>query len=110
MSYNSSNRTEPQPAQAVQYYRASSIVLTEDGYNNSATFSNDTNAPNTPLPSSTNSTLLDCLNQTIGAAAPLIASDTDGDGASTSGSLQSSHISFGGIGLLWMLLWMFKVF
>lgn len=97
MPYNSSSPTQPRPEQAVQYYRASSIVLTEVGYNNSATFSNDSNAPNTPLPASTNSTLLDCLNQTIGAAAPLI------DGAST--SWQSSHVTLGGVGLLWMFLW-----
>jgi len=56
----------------VQYYRASSVVLTLDGYNNTAALSNDTNATNTPLPASVNTTFLDCLNQTIGAAVPLI--------------------------------------
>ncbi|KAG2142375.1 hypothetical protein DEU56DRAFT_733692 [Suillus clintonianus] len=78
--YNSSAPGGPQPEQAIQYYRSSSVVLTLDGYNNSATFSSNIN-PNTtdtPLPSSgVDMTLLNCLNYTIGQAAPLI------DGASS---------------------------
>lgn len=93
--YDSTQPGEPQPEQAVQYYRASSIVLTEDGYNNSATFINDTNAPNSPLPNFTDATLLDCLNQTIGAAAPLI------DGASS--LLDHSKLGLGGASFLWVL-------
>ncbi|KAF7764084.1 hypothetical protein Agabi119p4_8621 [Agaricus bisporus var. burnettii] len=62
----------PGPGQTVQYYRASSIALSLDSYNNTAAFSNDTNAQNSPLPSNIDSTLLGCLNDTIGQNAPLV--------------------------------------
>ncbi|KAI0319651.1 hypothetical protein OF83DRAFT_1034769, partial [Amylostereum chailletii] len=62
---------DPQPEQAIQYYRASSVVLTLDGYNNSAVYSPDVNASATALPTGVDSTLLDCLNTTIGQAVPL---------------------------------------
>ncbi|KAG1725063.1 uncharacterized protein EDB91DRAFT_1169378 [Suillus paluster] len=75
--YNSSAAGGPQPEQAIQYYRSSSIVLTLDGYNNSATFNSNPNTADSPLPSGVDMTLLDCLNYTIGQAAPLI------DGASS---------------------------
>ncbi|KAH0826755.1 hypothetical protein J3R83DRAFT_5165 [Lanmaoa asiatica] len=47
--YNASMPGAPQPEQAIQYYRASSIVLTLDGYNNSATLGSDPNATDSPL-------------------------------------------------------------
>lgn len=71
----------PRQEQAIQYYRASSVVLTLDGYNNTAVFasngtdSNVTSSWNpTPLPSlgDMDQTLLGCLNGTIGAAVPLV--------------------------------------
>ncbi|KAF7298956.1 Glycoside hydrolase family 35 protein [Mycena indigotica] len=88
--YNDSSSLPPQPEQAssllntfgnkhinlpqvIQYYRASSIALSLDGYNNTADFEAE-GTPNTPLPSGIDNTLLTCLNQTIGAAAPLIGS------------------------------------
>lgn len=67
---NTSDSSQAQPEQAIQYYRASSIVLTLDGYNNSAVFSPE-DAPNDELPNGIDTTLLDCLNNTIGEAAPL---------------------------------------
>ncbi|KAF9230238.1 hypothetical protein BU15DRAFT_91157 [Melanogaster broomeanus] len=70
--FNASAPGAPQPEQAIQYYRSSSIVLTLDGYNNSATLDSDPNATDSPLPSAIDLTLMDCLNQTIAAAAPLI--------------------------------------
>ncbi|KAJ4472986.1 hypothetical protein J3R30DRAFT_3659353 [Lentinula aciculospora] len=70
--YNASDSNVPQPESAIEYYRASSVVLTLDGYNNSAVLSSDENATNTPLPGGIDTTLQDCLNQTIGAAVPLI--------------------------------------
>ncbi|KAL4079790.1 hypothetical protein J3A83DRAFT_1156224 [Scleroderma citrinum] len=73
--FNASSPSAPQPNQVVQYYRASSVVLTLDGYNNSATFSNQS-MPDTPLPPNIDVTLLDCLNQTIALSVPLV------DGAS----------------------------
>lgn len=63
--------TLPKPEQAIQYYRASSIALTLDAYNNTAVFSDNDDAPSTPLPSGLNQTFLNCLNTTIGAQAPL---------------------------------------
>jgi hypothetical protein len=72
--YNSSAPGGPQPEQAIQYYRSSSIVLTLDGYNNSATFNNNPNTTDSPLPSGVDTTFLNCLNYTVGEAAPLIDS------------------------------------
>ncbi|GJJ08060.1 hypothetical protein Clacol_002267 [Clathrus columnatus] len=62
---------QPKPEQVIEYYRSSSIALTLDGYNNSAVFSSNDSMPDTPLPSNLNTTFLDCINQTIGAGAPL---------------------------------------
>jgi hypothetical protein len=72
VAFNPSDPNAPQPQQAVQYYRASSVVLTLDGYNDTATLSNDVNASDTPLPTNIDMTLLDCLNQTIGLSVPLV--------------------------------------
>lgn len=55
----------------VQYYRASSIALTLDGYNNSATYAPE-GTLDSPLPSGVDMNLLTCLNETIGLAAPLV--------------------------------------
>ncbi|KAJ3564630.1 hypothetical protein NP233_g8175 [Leucocoprinus birnbaumii] len=62
----------PLPEQAIQYYRASSVVLSLDGYNNSAVFSNDTNAQDSPLPVNVDTGLINCLNSTIGGHVPLV--------------------------------------
>jgi len=72
-TYQDSFSALPQPEQTIQYYRASSIALSLDGYNNTAALSSDENAPDTPLPNNIDKTLLTCLNETIGAAAPLIS-------------------------------------
>lgn len=66
------NFTTPKPEQVVQYYRASSVALALEGYNNTAVFSDDENTPDIPLPDSVDTTLLACLNTTIGEAVPLI--------------------------------------
>lgn len=65
------NFTTPKPEQVVQYYRASSVALALDGYNNTAIFEAE-GTPNVPLPSNIDTTLLNCLNTTIGAAVPLV--------------------------------------
>lgn len=96
-SFDPSSLNSPKPEQAVQYYRASSLVLTLDEYNNTAALSNTPGLPDTPLPSGVDLNLLACLNQTIGAAVPLI------DGAP--GSLDPNrcmHL----IGFFWVL-WVF---
>ncbi|KAI3606349.1 hypothetical protein WG66_009621 [Moniliophthora roreri] len=69
--YNDTDPHSPQPESVIQYYRASSVVLTLEGYNNSAVFQNE-GTPDTPLPGTLDITLKDCLNYTIGAAVPLI--------------------------------------
>ena len=92
--YNASDPNAPQPAQAVQYYRASSVVLTLDGYNDTAALSNDTNAVDTPLPTDIDVNLLNCVNQTIGVSVPLI----NGAGARLVGGPGAGAI----LGLFWV--------
>lgn len=70
LAFNGS-ATDPKPEQSVQYYRASSVSLTLDGYNDTSALSDDANATPVPLPSNIDTTLLNCLNDTIGAAVPL---------------------------------------
>lgn len=91
----------PQPEQAVQYYRASSIVLTLDGYNDSTALnaSAGVNDTQTPLPSWVDTNLLDCLNQTISQAAPLV------DGAPL--TIGSPFMTAGSLGLIWAMLSVF---
>ncbi|KAF5356860.1 hypothetical protein D9756_006783 [Leucocoprinus leucothites] len=66
-----SSASVPRPEQVIQYYRASSIALTLDQYNNTATYAPE-GTVDSPLPSGLDTTLLTCLNETIGLAAPLI--------------------------------------
>jgi hypothetical protein len=71
--YSLSNPNSPKPEQAVQYYRASSAALMLQGYNNTAQLSDNTSLPDTPLPTNIDTSLLTCLNQTIGIAVPLVS-------------------------------------
>jgi hypothetical protein len=91
-TFNTSDLNAPKPEQAVEYYRASSAVLTLDGYNNTATLSNDTNTPDAPLPTGIDTTLLICLNQTIGFSVPI-----------SNAGLRSAGTGTGVIGLFWVL-------
>lgn len=91
---STSDPNQPRPEQAVQYYRASSVVLTLDGYNDTAALSNDSSIPDTPLPSWVDSSFLNCLNLTIGAAVPLV----------DSASLSWNMPSMGFLGLIWILV------
>ncbi|KAF8069245.1 hypothetical protein FPV67DRAFT_1113544 [Lyophyllum atratum] len=93
--YQDSFSAIPQPEQTIQYYRASSIALTLDGYNNTGALGPDGTA-DTPLPNNIDTNLLTCLNQTIGDAAPLIG-----------GVPGLSVPSMGLLGLLWVL-WSFS--
>jgi len=97
-TFNPDNSSEPQPEQAIQYFRSSSVVLTLNGYNNTAADSNDTNAVDTPLPSGLNMTFLDCLNQTIAASAPI---------ENAASSLQGAE-SIPIWGTVWLLFVLFK--
>jgi hypothetical protein len=71
LPFNDSDPSTPKPEQVVQYYRASSSALTLNGYNNTATYAPE-GTPDTPLPTDIDVVLLDCLNQTIALAVPLI--------------------------------------
>ncbi|KDQ52173.1 hypothetical protein JAAARDRAFT_62106 [Jaapia argillacea MUCL 33604] len=100
-----SNSTSPRPEQAIQYYRSSSVVLTLDGYNNTAALTagadgnDNVTVTDVPLPGWVNGTTMDCLNQTIGAAVPLI------DGASSLRWGASSGLSMGVLGFGWVVWW-----
>lgn len=89
------NTTKPE--QVVQYYRASSIALLLDGYNNTAVFSAE-GTPDTPLPAGVDGPLMDCLNQTIGIAAPLL----DGSGPRWQNPTTSMGVT-GTLYLVWCL-------
>ncbi|KAF9461734.1 hypothetical protein BDZ94DRAFT_1263216 [Collybia nuda] len=71
--YNDSLTALPQPEQAIQYYRASSVALSLDGYNNTGALGPE-GTPDTPLPTNIDRALLDCLNMTIGTSVPLVDS------------------------------------
>ncbi|KAJ6510588.1 hypothetical protein C8R45DRAFT_813904 [Mycena sanguinolenta] len=60
------------PEQVVQYYRSSSVALTLDGYNNTAVFAPENSTADVPLPTGIDTNSLECLNDTIGLAVPLI--------------------------------------
>ena len=104
LAFNTSDTSMPQPEQAVQYYRASSITLTLDGYNDTTALnaSAGVNDTHTPLPDWVDNGLLDCVNQTIGQAAPLI------DGAVF--SVHSPVLSAGSVAFLWIFLFIIKGF
>jgi hypothetical protein len=88
--------SEIKPEQSIQYYRASSIVLTLDGYNNTAVLSDNDDAPDAPLPSDANSNFIYCVNSTIGGYAPLVEVSSNSSGTAvtvptgTSSSVPSS--------------------
>jgi len=91
----------PKPEQVIQYYRASSVALSLDGYNNTGALSDDPNAPNTPLPSTIDTSLLSCLNTTIGRTVPLVDSGAFGL------QPQSGIGLLGVVGAVWVALSMF---
>ena len=95
--YNTSDPNSPKPEEAVQYYRASSATLMLEGYNNTAQLSDNTSLPDTPLPTNIDMNLLTCLNETIGAAIPLV--DAASSNVWTSGVTGSAYT----ITSLWLL-------
>ncbi|KAJ4497841.1 hypothetical protein C8R41DRAFT_821308 [Lentinula lateritia] len=97
--YNSSAPDAPKPEQVVQYFRSSTVALTLDGYNNTAVFDSEGTA-DVPLPSGVDTTLLDCMNSTIGAAVPLV----------DAGSIRWGTSSYGIVGLLWVLMYLVNIF
>ncbi|KAJ7289577.1 hypothetical protein C8J57DRAFT_1628607 [Mycena rebaudengoi] len=67
----------PGPEQVVQYYRASSVSLSIDAYNNTAAFQRVNTTAAAPLPSGLEKDFFECLNRTIISTVPLF------DGASS---------------------------
>lgn len=101
IAFNENATNAPKPESAIQYYRASSVVLTLDGYNNSAVFSEDEKAQDTPLPTNLDTGLLDCLNKTIGENVPLVeasGSAPSGGSSSTGGSINNGAVGLGAHG------------
>jgi hypothetical protein len=91
----------PRPENAVQYYRASSVVLALDGYNDSAVLSDAVATMNgsvstAPLPPGVDTALLGCLNDTLGAAVPLV------DGGARTGAGASAQLA-GAALALWLV-------
>ncbi|KAJ6586465.1 hypothetical protein DFH09DRAFT_910764 [Mycena vulgaris] len=92
--FNLSAPDAQKPEQVVQYYRASSVALSLDGYNNTAVFMAENSTADTPLPTGIDTTLLECLNTTIGLAVPLV------DGAPSALSVPS----FGLLAIVFLML------
>ncbi|TFK96351.1 hypothetical protein BDV98DRAFT_576319 [Pterulicium gracile] len=91
-SYDTNNNNT-KPESALQFYRASSIALLLEGYNNTAALGDDENAPPTPFPDWRNQDLIRCLNDTIGEAAPLV----------DAGSVIWAPSGFGLVGLVFVV-------
>lgn len=91
---NSNDTSQPRPEQVVQYYRGSSVALTLDGYNDTSALNENQTAPDVPIPSWVDATTLDCLNQTIGQAVPLI----------DSGALSRGVPAIGSMVMLWVVV------
>jgi len=99
------NGTASQPSleQAVQYYRASSVVLTLNGYNDTSALSNNTDATPVPLPTWVDTSLLNCLNYTIGEAVPLISGASSNSISGASAPMQTLYLALIPLLLLWQL-------
>ncbi|KAJ7185317.1 hypothetical protein C8R46DRAFT_881202, partial [Mycena filopes] len=102
--YNETATSPPQPEQVIQYYRASSIALSLDGYNDTSLFEDD-GTSDVPLPTSIDTALLTCLNQTIGSAAPLI----DATRLASGGEWTATPSSMGLLGLM-LGVWLSSMF
>jgi len=101
----------------IQYYRASSVALSLDGYNNTAALSEVGGGEDIPLPSGIHMPLLECMNTTIANEVPLVdESDTPSDfsgmpsgsgygmGNSSAGSRVNPPFELVGVGyLVWIL-------
>ncbi|KAJ2989072.1 hypothetical protein NUW54_g8904 [Trametes sanguinea] len=96
--------SDPKPEQAIQYYRGSSVVLTLDGYNDTSALADNSSAPAPPIPSNIDMTLLNCLNQTIGAAVPLF---DDSEQTSSAGVLLPNVSLLGLAYVIWCLSHLF---
>jgi len=90
---------DPGPEQVIQYYRASSVALTLDGYNNSAVYVNGP-AEDTPLPANIDLEMISCVNSTIGSRVPLLEAFTSSSATRMAPSILN-HVEQ--LGLLYVL-------
>lgn len=105
---SNSNSSLPRPEQVVQYYRASTVALSLDGYNNTATYTEDVSVADTPLPSTVDNALLTCINSTIGAKVPLVDWSAESHGISNSAVAQ--RLDAGAlVGISWLILTIFSM-
>ncbi|EUC57522.1 transmembrane protein, putative [Rhizoctonia solani AG-3 Rhs1AP] len=113
------NETKPSIyfEQAVQFYRASSFMLVLTSYNNTADripingTEPSTAVPDTPIPPGTDMNFLNCLNITIGASIPIMDAENNASSPSSNSAVANLQ-ALGGmnvLGLLWILLWLFKL-
>ncbi|KAF9035270.1 hypothetical protein BJ165DRAFT_1355899 [Panaeolus papilionaceus] len=79
VTYNKSSdplEYSPLPEDIIQYYRASSVALILEGYNNTNTVFNTTNTsltlPPLTLAPNISRDFIDCINHTIGLSVPLV--------------------------------------
>ncbi|KIJ33664.1 hypothetical protein M422DRAFT_52310 [Sphaerobolus stellatus SS14] len=79
-----SSLSPPSPLQIIQYYRASSIALGLERYNNSRVWSNDSRVPDSLLPNIKDVRFLPCVNTSIDQNALLI---DEAESVSMSGTL-----------------------
>ncbi|KAG9121242.1 hypothetical protein FRC07_002885 [Ceratobasidium sp. 392] len=97
--------------QAVQYYRASSFMLALSSYNNTANLVSSGNKPppdtDTPLPAGTDKVFLTCVNATIADSIPILG---DGSAVDAAPARFQALEGFNIVGLLWLLIWLLKMF
>ncbi|KIY53261.1 hypothetical protein FISHEDRAFT_33607 [Fistulina hepatica ATCC 64428] len=96
-SYNPDAGGALKPEQVVQYYRASSVALLLSGYNDTAALQAENTTANVPLPSDIDTTLLNCVNDTIGAAVLLV------DGAQSQWAVPHASL-LPAMFLVWLLM------
>ena len=82
---------DPRPEQVIQYYRASSVALTLDGYNNTAVYV-DGPAEDTSLPMGIDVEMISCMNSTIGGRVPLVVGFGSTGAATRIAPSVSNHI------------------
>ncbi|KAJ8515501.1 hypothetical protein ONZ45_g7093 [Pleurotus djamor] len=105
VAYESSDL--PQPEQTIQYYRASSVALTFDGYNNTGALAEE-GTPDTALPPYINVEVMNCLNATIGDNVLLM--DLSFDPSVLAVSSDDSEDSSEKMKAEWAAMWVFAVF
>ncbi|KAH7097598.1 hypothetical protein BKA62DRAFT_715679 [Auriculariales sp. MPI-PUGE-AT-0066] len=95
VAFNNGNG-DPRPEQIVLYYRASTAMLSNDGYNNTAALKDNATDVDTVAfqPQGDSATLYQCLNQTIADQIPLATVVDDSTMLLASSNLQLALLMF----------------